>query len=431
MGTRKVRKGKPAQEILAVIVPGVIASISFPKTMRWREGPFKFSRPIKNILCLFDGKVLPFSLEGMDSNDTTSGHPIYSPQPLKVKSFQDYRDQLKKAKVIVDPGERRKMILGQIEERLASLKARIYADDELLERLSYNVEYPCVILGAFPEKYLSLPIEVLATAMREGQKLFSVVKDKKQLPCFLGVADAFEDSKSLIRKGNERVLKARLEDARFFWEQDIKKPLAERAAGLKNVVFQEKLGTYDDKAQRLKKIVGYLSERTDAAKVKKEAVEAAGLCKADLLTEMVKEFPSLQGKMGGLYAKAEGYPAAVHQAIYEHYQPVGPRGRLAVVPDRGPGLAGRQDRLDRGCRRRRRPGLRLERSVRAAPQRPRRREDHPRQEAQPFVSLASSTRSFPYTGTDCPSPAGEVKAFLPGLLRGPAALHLREAGVPL
>jgi glycyl-tRNA synthetase beta chain len=159
--------------------------------------------------------------------------------------------------------------------------------------------------------------------MREGQKLFSVVKDKKQLPCFLGVADAFKDSKSLIRKGNERVLKARLEDARFFWQQDVKKPLAERAPGLKNIVFQEKLGTYDDKAQRLKKITGYLSERTDAAKVKKEAVEAAGLCKVDLLTEMVKEFPSLQGKMGGLYAKVEGYPSAVHQAIYEHYQPAG------------------------------------------------------------------------------------------------------------
>ena len=323
IGMRKTSKGKPAQEVLAVIVPAVIVSISFPKAMRWREGPFKFSRPIKNILCLCDGKVLPFNLEGLDSNDTTSGHPIYGPQPLKVKSFQDYRDQLKKAKVIVDPGERRKTILGQIEEKLASLKARIYTDDDLLERLSLNVEYPCVIFGVFPEKYLNLPIEVLATAMREGQKLFSVVKDKKQLPCFLGVADAFKDSKSLIRKGNERVLKARLEDARFFWQQDVKKPLAERAAGLKNIVFQEKLGTYDDKAQRLKKIVGYLSERTDAAKVKKEAVEAAGLCKVDLLTEMVKEFPSLQGKMGGLYAKAEGYPAAVHQAIYEHYQPAG------------------------------------------------------------------------------------------------------------
>ena len=321
MGIRKVSKGESALEIFAAIVPSILASISFPKTMRWRESPFKFSRPIKNILCLFDGKILPFSLEGMDSSDSTSGHPIYGPQPLRVKNFQDYRDQLKKAKVIIDPGERREMILGQIEERLASLKARIYPDDDLLDRLNFTVEYPCVILGVFPEKYLSLPIEVLATAMREGQKLFSVVKDKKQLPCFLGVADAVKDSKSLIRNGNERVLKARLEDARFFWQQDVKKSLEERAAGLKNVVFQEKLGTYDDKSQRLKKIVSYLIEKIDAAKVKKEAIEAAGLCKADLLTEMVKEFPSLQGKMGGLYAKVEGHPAAVYQAIYEHYQP--------------------------------------------------------------------------------------------------------------
>ncbi|HEX2694473.1 MAG TPA: glycine--tRNA ligase subunit beta, partial [Acidobacteriota bacterium] len=197
----------------------------------------------------------------------------------------------------------------------------IYPDDELLERLAYNVEFPFVFQGAFPERYLELPIEVLATAMREGQKLFSVVKDRKQLPVFLGIADAPEDPRGLIRTGNERVLKARLEDARFFWEQDTRKPLIERAVGLKNVVYQEKLGSYEEKVQRMRKIVAYLCDRTDSAKIKKEAVEAVGLCKADLLTGMVREFPSLQGKMGGLYAKAEGYPVAVHQAVYEHYRP--------------------------------------------------------------------------------------------------------------
>jgi glycyl-tRNA synthetase beta chain len=178
-------------------------------------------------------------------------------------------------------------------------------------------------MGAFPEEYLKLPLEILSTAMREGQKLFSVVKGKKQLPFFLGVADAPGDPKGFIQKGNERVLKARLEDAKFFWDQDLKISLAKRAPGLKQVLFQEKLGSYDDKVQRLKKLVAYLCEKVDAHKVVKEVVQAAELCKVDLTTEMVREFPSLQGKVGGLYAAAEGLPAVVSQAIYEHYLPVG------------------------------------------------------------------------------------------------------------
>jgi glycyl-tRNA synthetase beta chain len=321
LGTRTVRKGKSAADILAGAVPGIIASLSFPRTMRWRESPFKFSRPIKGLLALFDGKVLPVAFEGLAASDATFGHPIFAPDIISVSGTADYRDKMRQALVIVDFEERKKAILSQIEEKLAPLKARIYPDDELLDRLAYNVEFPLVFQGAFPERYLELPIEVLATAMREGQKLFSVVRDRKQIPVFLGVADVPGDPRELIRAGNERVLKARLEDARFFWEQDIRRPLAERAAGLKNVVYQEKLGTYEDKVQRMKKIVGYLCDRTDSAKVKKEAVDAAALCKADLLTDMVREFPSLQGKMGGLYAKAEGYPAAVYQAVYEHYLP--------------------------------------------------------------------------------------------------------------
>jgi glycyl-tRNA synthetase beta chain len=157
--------------------------------------------------------------------------------------------------------------------------------------------------------------------MREGQKLFSVIREGRQLPFFLGVADVQRDRKSLIRRGNERVLRARLEDARFFWEQDLKVPLAHRAAELKQVVFQEKLGHYEDKSTRLKQLVA--CESLDEKKLKKDAVQAAELCKVDLLTEMVREFPSLQGKMGGLYAREEGYPSTVSQAIYEHYQPAG------------------------------------------------------------------------------------------------------------
>jgi glycyl-tRNA synthetase beta chain len=213
------------------------------------------------------------------------------------------------------------MIVEGMAAALAPLGAEAYPDPELLEELALNVEHPHVVFGSFPETYLNLPLEVLSTAMRAGQKLFSVVREGRQLPHFLGVADAAGDVKSFIRKGNERVLRARLEDARFFWDQDRQVPLAERAAGLKNVLFQEKLGSYEDKAQRMKKIAGYLCEKLGAAEVKAHAIEAAALCKADLLTEMVKEFSSLQGRMGGLYAKLEGSPAAVHRAIYEHYQP--------------------------------------------------------------------------------------------------------------
>ena len=321
LGTRSIRKGRSAADVLTGAIPGIIASLSFPRTMRWRDSPFKFSRPIKGLLVLCDGKVLPVAFEGLTASDATVGHPVFGPDVFAVTGIAQYRERLRQAFVIVDFEERRKAILSQIEERLAPLEARIYADDELLERLAYNVEWPFVFRGSFPDRYLDLPIEVLATAMREGQMLFSVVRDKKQVPLFLGVADVPGDAKGLIAAGNERVLKARLEDARFFWAQDIRKPLAERAAGLKNVVYQEKLGSYEDKVQRTKKIAGYLCDRTDSAKIRKETVEAAGLCKADLLTDMVREFPSLQGKMGGLYAKAEGYPAAVHQAIYEHYRP--------------------------------------------------------------------------------------------------------------
>jgi len=323
LGFKKKSTGSPTREILAGSVPRILGSLAFPKMMRWGTSPFRFSRPIHNLLCLFDGKPLDLAFEGLKAVDSTVGHRILSPKKFRVGSFAEYKTLLAENYVIVDPAERRAIILAQIAEKLAPLKARVYPDPDLLEELIDNVEHPLVILGAFPESFLSLPMEVLSTAMRKHQKFFSVLRDNKQLPHFLGVADAREDAKGLIRSGNERVLKARLEDARFFWGEDRKVSLADRAEGLRSVVFQEKLGSYEDKAQRLKKIGSYLCDKLEAAKVKKDVAEAAGLCKADLLTEMVKEFPSLQGKMGGLYAREEGYPAAVHEAIYEHYLPAG------------------------------------------------------------------------------------------------------------
>jgi glycyl-tRNA synthetase beta chain len=320
---KRTTQGRATGDILAEVLPGVITSLSFPKMMKWGDVNLRFSRPIKNILSIWDGQVLSFSIQGIESNDLVSGHKLLSPHQFQVKSFREYRAGLKKNKVILSADERKQIILRQIGKRLGPLKAQVFPDEGLLEKLTFDVEYPYVFRGNFPREYLRLPLEVISVAMREGQKLFSVVQEGRQLPLFLGVADAPKDPKRLIRKGNERVLRARLEDARFFWEQDLKVPLAQRADGLRQVVFREKLGSYEEKRTRLKLIVAYLCDQLDEKKLKKEAVQAAELCKVDLLTEMVREFPSLQGRVGGLYAKEEGYPPAVFRSIYEHYQPVG------------------------------------------------------------------------------------------------------------
>ena len=323
LGLRKRSAGTPTPAILAEAVPRILGSLAFPKTMRWGSSPFRFSRPVHGLVCVVDGGALDVTFANLKAGAVTVGRRTISPGPIEVSGFARYKERLAEAGVIVEPEERKALILAQIETRLAGLKAEVLPDAELLDELTFNVEHPLVVLGGFPESFLSLPIEVLSTAMRKHQKFFSVVRDGRQLPHFLGVADAREDARGFILSGNERVLRARLEDARFFWDQDRKVPLAERAAGLRNVLFQEKLGTYDDKAQRLKKLVSYLCGRLEAAEAKDDAAAAAGLAKADLLTEMVREFPSLQGRMGGLYARAEGYPEGVARAVYEHYQPAG------------------------------------------------------------------------------------------------------------
>ncbi len=322
VGLRKFEKGKATQEILTEIIPRLISNLSFPKMMRWGEVLLKFSRPIKNIMSVFGGNLVSFTVGGICSIDFTFGHKIHAPQKIKIKSFDDYKTLLLDNKVVIEPEERRKIILNQIEKNLASLGGHILYDEQLLEKLTYDVEYPYVFLGSFPKKYLSLPLEVLSTALKEGQSLFSVVKGKKQLPYFLGVADNYKDTRELIKRGNERVLKARLDDAKFFWQQDLKTPLKKRVPSLKKIIFQEKLGSYEDKVNRLKKIVSYLANRLRQKKIKSDLIQAAELAKVDLLTEMVREFPSLQGKIGGLYAQKEGYPATVWKAIYEHYQPL-------------------------------------------------------------------------------------------------------------
>jgi len=321
VGFKKMATGKSSAEILVQMIPRILGSLSFPKMMRWGTGQFRFSRPIRNILCLLNGTGLAFEIEGLRAGETTTGHKIRSPKLIRPTSFENYSRALEDNLVIIDHEKRKKRILDQFAVLLEPLRAQLYPDPELLDKLANDVECPFAFVGSIPESYLELPLEILSTAMREGQKLFSVVREKKQLPYFLGVADAPGDAKGLIRKGNERVLKARLEDAKFFWEHDRKVSLKKRAPALKHVVFQEKLGTYEDKTQRLKKIAAYLWAKLAEPRGDKDVILAAELCKADLVTDMVREFPSLQGRVGGLYAQAEDLPAGVGRAIYEHYQP--------------------------------------------------------------------------------------------------------------
>jgi len=321
VGTRKKIKGSPTHQILEEILPILITSLSFPKMMRWGNNRLRFSRPIHHILCLYGGRLIKFQVSGVASAKFTCGHKIQAPQKFSPKDWDEYRRQLRQQAVVVDPGERRKMIEKQMTTRLSSLEAEVYPDEELLEKWVYDVEYPYVFLGKFPEKYLKLPLDVLSTAMKEGQSLFAVVKKRKQLPYFLGLADTRSDRRGLIKAGNERVLQARLEDALFFWNQDLKTSLEERKRDLGRIIFQETLGTYEDKAKRLASVISYLAKKLELTQEKKDLVLAAELAKVDLLTEMVREFPSLQGKIGGLYARQEGYPWPVWKAIYEHYLP--------------------------------------------------------------------------------------------------------------
>jgi glycyl-tRNA synthetase beta chain len=348
IGVRTAFRGQPASEILPGLIARIISSLTFPRMMRWGSGTFKFSRPLRNLLCLLDGKPLPFLFEGLTAGDVTYGHKLRAPGPIRAESFAGYREALRAKGVVLDPEERKASILAQIESRLAPLNAQLYPDPALLDKLASDVECPFVIMGSFPENYLELPLEVLSTAMREGQKLFSVVQGRRQRPLFLGVADTDADPRGFIQKGHERVLKARLADARFFWEQDRKIPLRKRAAGLKAVLFQEKLGSYEDKIQRLKKLVAYLCDKAGEKALAKDATTAAELCKADLLTDMVREFPALQGRVGGLYARAEGLPESVALAIAEHYQPLNledevpssPAGALLSLADKIDSIVG-------------------------------------------------------------------------------------------
>ncbi|HWC97538.1 MAG TPA: glycine--tRNA ligase subunit beta [Candidatus Sulfopaludibacter sp.] len=336
VATKKV-VGRKIKDILAESLPSIILAIYFPKTMYWtgKGGP-RFIRPIRWIVALLGEEVVPFELAGVRSDALTSGHRRLGAREVVVTT-QDYEQRLHDHYVILSAEARRKKICGEI----AAMSVK--NDAALLETLVYITEYPTAIQGSFDPQFLELPEEVLITVMRHHQKYFSVEDAGGKLaPRFVAVMNIDSDPEGFVRSGNERVLRARFNDARFFWETDQKKTLAGRRPDLEHVTFQAKLGSYLAKTERTMALVQELGGNS-------HAVRAAELLKCDLTTELVKEFTELQGVVGGLYARTQGEPAEVWQAIYDQYKPESMED--AIPRNRTAQLVALADKLDtlRGC----------------------------------------------------------------------------------
>jgi glycyl-tRNA synthetase beta chain len=346
--TRKI-EGRATREVLAEIVPRVLAGISWAKTMRWGNGEGPWVRPVHGVVALLDGEVVPFDLFGIAAGDRTEGHPTLSPAPFQVSGVEDYRGQLAQRHVEVRPVERRRHLHETMLARAEALGGVLVEDPSLIDKLTAICEIPGVMEGRFGDAFLELPAEVLATSLRDHQSALTVARpegDGKLLPFFLTVMDRPDDPAGRARSGNEWVVAARLADARFFHGEDRKLPLAERAGQLQRLNFHEKLGTYATKTERLVALSAAICDQLGWGAEKPQAVDAARLLKVDLATEMVKEFTSLQGIMGGIYAREEGAPEEVWQAVYDQYMPASaddriPRGRVGQVV----GLADRFDTL--------------------------------------------------------------------------------------
>ncbi len=309
---KKRTQGQATAAVLARDLPQLILKIQWPKTMVWNgKGTERFIRPIRWLVALLGDGIVNFQIARVDSGMLTRGRRGVADKV--VVHINDFESRLKESGVILSAEERRKKIETEVAELLQPKGLRVKPDPDLLHTLTYITEFPTPILGSFDPSYLDLPQEVLVTVMRHHQKYLSVEDaDGKLAPYFIAVMNTAADPDGLVRQGNEKVLRARFNDARFFWDQDQKKTLVNRVEDLKNVTFQAKLGSYEDKTKRVYDLVGKLGGNK----------RAALLCKCDLTTDMVKEFTDLQGIVGGLYARAQGESEEVARAIYDHYKPL-------------------------------------------------------------------------------------------------------------
>ena len=315
--------GVPAKDIVTDMLPQLITGLNFPKSMHWGNLDAKFVRPVRWLVALLDEEVIPVEFATVKSGNVTRGHRFLGADEITIKNAASYVDTLKENFVMVDQDARRELISKQLHDMAASKNASIVWDDDLLEEINYLVEWPTALCGGFEESYLALPDAAIITPMKDHQRYFPLVdQDGKLLPMFLTVRNGSDHSIEVVQAGNERVLRARLDDAKFFFNEDRKKPLIDRQDGLTKIVFQEGLGNLADKTERLLKLGRAFGEECglheDAAVVLERATE---LAKTDLTTGMVTEFTELQGVMGKEYALLDGESEEVAEAIFEQYLP--------------------------------------------------------------------------------------------------------------
>src|SRR5712675_1398210 len=337
------KPGRPAIEVIGEIVPEVVKGFPWPKSMRWGEqsampGALGWVRPLHSIVATFgpeteEPDIVPFSVGGIAAGDETRGHRFLSPQPFKVRRLDDYAAKLEKAKVVLDGERRREMILADAKNLAFAQGYELVEDAGLLAEVAGLVEWPVVLMGSFDEAFLAIPDEVIRATIRNNQKCF-VLRDPRTTQLvnrFILVANTeASDGGSAIVAGNERVIRARLSDAKFFYETDLKTKLEDRLPKFEHIIFHEKLGTQADRIKRIERLAAEIAPLVGADVEK--AKRAARLAKADLLTEVVGEFPELQGLMGKYYALAQGEDASVAAASEDHYKPQGPTDRVPTDP---------------------------------------------------------------------------------------------------
>lgn len=331
---RTEKPGRPAAEIVADVVTGVLAKFPWPKSMRWGAGTFQWIRPLRSIVCLIDGEVVPLEAAGVVASNATRGHRFHGNDLFEVSGFADYADKLAAHAVMLSAAERADEIKDQAEALAGKAKLELIADEGLLIENAGLTEWPVVLMGTFDSGFLDVPEEALITSMKMHQKCFSL-RD----PATGRLADRFimvsnltaPDGGAEIVAGNEKVIRARLADAKFFWEQDLKRPLHEMASALAGITFHEKLGTQAERVARIKELAFEIAGAVDADP--QDARRAAELCKADLVSGMVGEFPELQGLMGRRYAEHVGTKPEIARAIELHYKPKGPSDTVPKAED--------------------------------------------------------------------------------------------------
>lgn len=346
LAAKKFIPGRPSREALAEGLPGLIMNLPFPKSMRWGAGEYRFARPIHWLVVLLGEQVVEMELAGINSGRTTYGHRFNAPEPIELASPDDYIPALEAARVIVDIARRKEIVLDSARKAAVAEGGRLLEDEELTATSANLVEFPTAVCGRFDDEFLKLPDQVLITSMKEHQKYFAVTDDEGRLkPNFVAINNTVARDPEVVKKGHQKVIRARLADAAFFWEEDRKIKLEDRVEDLKAIVYHKNLGTSYQKVERFAGLAAWLAERI-APQAKEAAVKSAWLAKADLTSLMVGEFPSLQGVIGAAYAADEGLAEAIVTGIGQHYLPTSGAADAALPQSDTGALIALADKMD-------------------------------------------------------------------------------------